>query len=55
MPERWVVDASPIISLVKLNKASFMMELCEELLVPSAVAEEINRGPKRGTFVKKLH
>lgn len=45
MPERWVVDASPIISLAKVNKASLMMELCEELLIPSAVAEEINRGP----------
>ena len=44
MPEKWVVDASPIISLAKLNKTSLMMELCEELIIPSAVAEEINRG-----------
>lgn len=46
MPEKWVVDASPVISLARIGKASLMVELCEELLIPSAVDAEINRGSK---------
>ncbi|MGD9073342.1 MAG: DUF3368 domain-containing protein [Desulfobacterales bacterium] len=44
MPEKWVVDASPVISLARIGKASLLVELCEELLIPSAVDAEINRG-----------
>jgi len=46
MPKKWVVDASPIISLTSINKASFLIELCDELLIPKGVAEEIDRGPE---------
>jgi predicted nucleic acid-binding protein len=44
VPEKWVVNASPVISLARLDKASLLVELCEELLIPSAVAAEISRG-----------
>ena len=44
MPKKWVVNASPIISLTKINKASFLIELCYELLIPKGDAEEIDRG-----------
>lgn len=44
MPKKWVVNASPIISLISINKASFLIELCDELLIPKGVAEEIDRG-----------
>ncbi len=44
MPKKWVVNASPIISLIRINKASFLIELCDELLIPKGVAEEIDRG-----------
>jgi len=44
MPKKWVVNASPIISLCSINKASFLIELCDELLIPKGVAEEIDRG-----------
>ena len=46
MPKRWVINASPIISLCSINKASFLIELCDELLIPRGVAEEIGRGTK---------
>ena len=46
MPKRWVINASPIISLCSINKASFLVELCDELLIPRGVAEEIGRGTK---------
>ena len=65
MPKRWVVNASPIISLCSINKASFLTELCDELLIPKGVAEEIDRGteddPARiwleeygGTYIKDV-
>ena len=63
MPKMWVVNASPIISLCSINKASFLTELCDHLLIPKGVAEEIDRAteddPARiwleefgGTFIK---
>jgi predicted nucleic acid-binding protein len=44
MPKKWVVNASPIISLCSINKASFLTELCDDLLIPKGVAEEIDGG-----------
>ncbi len=44
MPKMWVVDASPIISLCSINKASFLTDLCDDLLIPKGVVEEIDRG-----------
>ena len=44
MPKKWVVNASPIISLCNIDKASLLIELCDELLIPKGVAEEIIRG-----------
>jgi hypothetical protein len=44
MPKKWVVNASPIISLCSINKASLLFELCDELLIPKGVAEEIDQG-----------
>ena len=44
MPKMWVVNASPIISLCSINKASILTELCDNLLIPKGVAEEIDRG-----------
>ena len=44
MPKMWVVNASPIISLCSINKASFLTELCDDLLIPKGVAEEIDQG-----------
>ena len=44
MPKKWVLNASPIISLCNIEKASLLIELCDELLIPKGVAEEINRG-----------
>jgi len=65
MPKRWVVNASPIISLCSINKVSFLTELCDDLLIPKGVAEEIDRGaeddPARiwleelgGTYIKDV-
>jgi predicted nucleic acid-binding protein len=44
MPKKWVVNASPIISLCSINKASFLIDLCDDLLIPKGVVEEIDRG-----------
>jgi predicted nucleic acid-binding protein len=44
MPEKWVVNASPLISLARLNQTSLLFELCDEMVIPSGVAGEINQG-----------
>ena len=44
MPKKWVVNASPIIALARINKVTLLIELCDELLIPKGVAEEIDRG-----------
>lgn len=46
MPERkWVVNASPIISLSDIGYISLLNALCDQLVIPSGVAQEINAGP----------
>ena len=46
MPERWVVNASPLIVLAKIDKLDLLTHLADELLVPQAVVDEINAGPE---------
>lgn len=46
MSRRWVVHASPLIILGKLSKIELLIKLTEELIVPDAVAQEIDRGEK---------
>lgn len=44
MPKKWVVNASPIIALARINIVSLLIELCDELLIPKGVAGEIDQG-----------
>ena len=55
MLKKWVVNASPIISLCSIAKASLLFELCDELLIPKGVAEEINRGAEEDPAKIWLH
>jgi predicted nucleic acid-binding protein len=45
MPRRWVVNASPLIILAKIKQVHLLYELCEEMVIPAGVAEEIKRSP----------
>jgi len=44
MPERWVVNASPIILLSKIEYHHLLIRLSDQIVVPEAVAEEIRNG-----------
>lgn len=44
MNRRWVVNASPLISLAKISQVNLIIELCSEAIIPSGVVEEINSG-----------
>ncbi len=44
MVKRWVVNASPIISLTKIDRIHLLSELCDEVVIPQGVADEINLG-----------
>lgn len=44
MVKRWVVNASPIISLAKIDRIHLLSELCNEVVIPQGVADEINLG-----------
>jgi predicted nucleic acid-binding protein len=41
---RWVVNASPIISLSKINRIHLLSQLCDEMVIPQGVADEISLG-----------
>jgi len=43
--ERWIVDASPLIVLAKVNHQHLLTALADEVVVPQAVVDEINAGP----------
>ena len=45
MPERWVVNASPLIVLAKIEQQNLLTLLADELVVPQSVVNEINAGP----------
>ena len=44
MVKRWVVNASPIISLTKIDRIHLLNDLCDEVVIPQGVADEINLG-----------
>lgn len=45
MPERWVVNASPLISLGRIGCESWLTELADEVVIPEDVASEVAAGP----------
>lgn len=45
MSERWVVNASPLILLAKVNHLDLLDQLNESFVVPEAVVAEILAGP----------
>lgn len=44
-PEKWVVNASPLICLGKLGHLGWLDRLATEIVIPSGVAHEIGNGP----------
>jgi hypothetical protein len=44
-PEKWVVNASPLICLGKLGHLDWLDQLATEFVIPSGVAQEIELGP----------
>jgi predicted nucleic acid-binding protein len=41
VPERWVINASPIILLAKAEIIEFLPDLCDELVIPAGVVDEV--------------
>jgi predicted nucleic acid-binding protein len=46
MPKKWVVNASPLIVLARVNHLSLLQHVAAELVVPAGVAREIAQGPE---------
>jgi len=46
MHRKWVVNASPLIVLGRINHLFLLQHLAEEIVVPTGVAKEIARGPE---------
>ena len=44
MTRRWVVNASPIITLAKIDRIHLLTQLCDEMVIPQGVADEIQQG-----------
>jgi len=45
MPERWVLNASPLISLARIGQEGLFQSLAERVVLPRAVVNEIEAGP----------
>jgi predicted nucleic acid-binding protein len=43
VPERWVVNASPLIALGIIGRLDLLTSLADEVVVPEIVAEELLR------------
>ena len=46
MLKKWVVNASPLIVLARINHLFLLQQVAEELVVPAGVAQEIAQGPE---------
>jgi len=46
MPKKWVVNASPLIVLARINHLFLLHHVAAELVVPAGVAKEIAQGPE---------
>lgn len=44
MTRRWVINASPIITLAKIGQIELLPQLCDEMVIPQGVADEIQQG-----------
>lgn len=44
MAKFWVVNASPIISLTKIDRIDLLSKLCDQVVIPQGVADEISLG-----------
>lgn len=45
MTERWVLNASPLIVLARVGQEHLFLTLADEVVIPRAVAAEIEAGP----------
>lgn len=45
MNRRWVVNASPLIVLAKIDMLWLLEKLCDDIAIPTGVIDEINEGP----------
>ena len=44
MADCWVINASPVILLAKAEVIQFLPSLCDELVIPAGVADEVQGG-----------
>lgn len=45
MGDRWILNASPLIVLARIDRTDLLFALADEIVVPRAVASEIKAGP----------
>jgi predicted nucleic acid-binding protein len=50
MPERWVLNASPIIALASVGSEKLLVSLADRVVVPRVVVTEILAGPKDNAY-----
>jgi len=46
MLKKWVINASPLIVLARINHLFLVQHLAKEIVIPAGVAKEISRGPE---------
>jgi predicted nucleic acid-binding protein len=54
MARRWVADASPLILLGKIDQATLLRQLTDELVIPDAVAREVGARPEGRRVLEEL-
>ena len=54
MAENWILNASPLIVLARIGLADLIRKQAEQVVVPHAVATEIEAGPTRSSIKKMV-
>ncbi len=45
MPETWIVNTSPLVTLAKVGYLYLLTDMATQVLIPDAVAAEVLSGP----------
>ena len=45
MAENWILNASPLIALARIDRENLILEQADQVVVPEPVAAEIQAGP----------
>lgn len=52
MTRKWVINASPLIVLAKISQIGLLSQICDQIVIPTGVVQEINDGMDKVSYLR---